>query len=304
MLFDGASWRCTDAAAVIADNIVHFARVLRHAGMAIGPDRVLAEGDKIAADVRILASDSLLIDTSPLTGESQPLRLIPEAEDRPLEECANLAFAGCTVVRGTGRGVVFATGLRTRFGRIAGLSQTIRRTASPLEREVSRMVRILTVIACTMGITFFLYGVVSGRPLWINLVFMMGIIVANVPEGLLPTLTLALAMGCLRMARKNVLVTSLNAVEALGAVHVICTDKTGTLTENRLTLTRLADPVSGRDLDPDGRRRLLDLALAAAAGVRIAPRLPSSAAPIASPVTFCAVHSPLIRPSIFSGVCV
>ena len=229
----------------------------------VGDILVLAEGDKIAADVRILASDSLLIDTSPLTGESQPLRLDPEAEDRPLEECANLAFAGCTVVRGTGRGVVFATGLRTRFGRIAGLSQTIRRTASPLEREVSRMVRILTAIACTMGITFFLYGVVSGRPLWINLVFMMGIIVANVPEGLLPTLTLALAMGSLRMARKNVLVTSLNAVEALGAVHVICTDKTGTLTENRLTLTRLADPVSGRDLGPDGRRRLLDLALAA-----------------------------------------
>ena len=231
----------------------------------VGDILVLAEGDKIAADVRILASDSLMIDTSPLTGESQPLRLTSAAEDRPLEECANLAFAGCTVVRGTGRGVVFATGLRTRFGRIAGLSQTIRRTASPLEREVSRLVRVLTAIACTMGIAFFLYGVVSGRPLWINLVFMMGIIVANVPEGLLPTLTLALAMGSLRMAKKNVLVTSLNAVEALGAVHVICTDKTGTLTENRLTLTRLADPVSGRELELDGRRRLLDLALAASA---------------------------------------
>ena len=136
--------------------VVRAGRVERVEAAAVVPGDLLllAEGDKIAADVRILASDSLLIDTSPLTGESQPLRLIPEAEDRPLEECANLAFAGCTVVRGTGRGVVFATGLRTRFGRIAGLSQTIRRTTSPLEREVARLTRVLTTIACVMGAAF------------------------------------------------------------------------------------------------------------------------------------------------------
>ncbi len=224
---------------------------------------ILSEGDKIAADLRIVGSEGLMIDNAPLTGESAAIRLSSQAQEKSLEECENIAFAGCTVVKGIGRGVVFATGLRTRFGRIAQLSQTIRRTGSPLEQEISRMIRILTTIACTMGFCFFLYGIFSGKPLWMNLVFMMGIIVANVPEGLLPTLTLALVMGSLRMARKNVLVTSLNAVEALGAVHVICTDKTGTLTHNRLTLTRTVDPLSGAILSQQQEQELTTLALAA-----------------------------------------
>jgi len=224
---------------------------------------VLSEGDKIAADLRIVSSDGLMIDNSPLTGESAAIRLTAQMQDRSLEECENIGFAGCAVVKGSGRGVVFATGLRTRFGRIAQLSQTIRRTGSPLEREISRMIRILTTIACTMGVSFFLYGVMSGKPLWMNLVFMMGIIVANVPEGLLPTLTLALVMGSLRMARKNVLVTSLNAVEALGAVHVICTDKTGTLTLNQLTITRMVEPLTGAAMTPEQEQGLATLALAA-----------------------------------------
>ena len=145
-------------------------------------------------------------------------------------------------MRGNGRGIVFATGLRTEFGKLAHLSQALRRAPSPLEQQTAHMVRTLTIIAVSLGVTFFLYGVFSGRSLWINLVFMMGIIVANVPEGLLPTFTLALAMGSLRMARKNVLVTGLNAVEGLGATQVICTDKTGTLTLNQLAVTRLVPP--------------------------------------------------------------
>jgi sodium/potassium-transporting ATPase subunit alpha len=224
---------------------------------------ILSEGDKIAADLRIVSSDGLMIDNSPLTGESAAIRLTAQMQEKSLDECGNIGFAGCTVVKGTGRGVVFATGLRTRFGRIAQLSQTIRRTGSPLEREISRMIRILTTIACTMGFSFFLYGVLSGKPLWMNLVFMMGIIVANVPEGLLPTLTLALVMGSLRMAKKQVLVTSLNAVEALGAVHVICTDKTGTLTLNQLTITRMVEPLTGAAMTPEQEQRLTPLALAA-----------------------------------------
>ena len=221
------------------------------------------EGDKVAADLRILESNDLMIDNSPLTGESAPLRLTSPGQNKPLEECSNIAFAGCTVVRGSGRGVVFATGLRTRFGRIAQLSQSISRTDAPMEREIARMVRILTIIACTMGSALFVYGVLSGKSLWMNLVFMMGIIVANVPEGLLPTMTLALVMGSLRMARKQVLVTSLNAVEALGAVHVICTDKTGTLTRNQLSIRCLSDPLTGLDLDNAREQHLNRLALAA-----------------------------------------
>jgi sodium/potassium-transporting ATPase subunit alpha len=240
-------------------------RISRVAATEIVPGDVviLSEGDKLAADVRIVAAEGLMLDNAPLTGESAAIRLSAQARDKSLEECENIGFAGCTVVKGTGRGVVFATGLRTRFGRIAHLSQTIRRTSSPLEREISRMIRTLTIIACSMGFSFFLYGLASGKPLWMNLVFMMGIIVANVPEGLLPTLTLALAMGSLRMAGKQVLVTSLNAVEALGAVHVICTDKTGTLTLNRLTITGMIDPCSGAALPPEEEQLLTTLALAA-----------------------------------------
>jgi sodium/potassium-transporting ATPase subunit alpha len=180
-----------------------------------------------------------------------------------LTESPNIAFAGCLVLRGHGTALVFATGLRTEFGKLAHLSQAIRRTPSPLERQTLHLIRVVTVIAVTLGVGFFLYGMVSGRPLLINLVFMMGIIVANVPEGLLPTMTLALAMGSVRMARKNVLVKSLNAVEALGAADIICTDKTGTLTRNQLAVTRMESVPSTTPAATDWQRHLLELALCA-----------------------------------------
>ena len=210
------------------------------------------EGDRIPADARLVECSGLIANNAPLTGESRPRGLKAAATDARLNESDNLLFAGCSILRGEGRAVVFATGLRTEFGKIAHLSAAIDRTQSPLERETSRMVRILTIIAVSMGLIFFAYGAASGRSLWVNLVFMMGIIVANVPEGLLPTFTLALAMGSLRMARKNVLVKGLNAVEALGAVHVICTDKTGTLTQNRLRVTTLAAPFGEIDSSTTG----------------------------------------------------
>jgi sodium/potassium-transporting ATPase subunit alpha len=224
---------------------------------------LLGEGDRVPADARLVAAEGLLINNAPLTGEAQPVSLTAAPTDAHLIDSPNIAFAGCLVLRGRGTAVVFATGLRTEFGKLAHLSQAIRRTPSPLERQTLHMMRVLTVIAVTLGIGFFLYGMASGRPLWINLVFMMGIIVANVPEGLLPTLTLSLAMGSLRMARKNVLVKSLNAVEALGAAQVICTDKTGTLTLNQLAVTHLELPPGGRPADDGWRRRLLEFALCA-----------------------------------------
>ena len=225
---------------------------------------LIGEGDRIPADARLVAAEGLLINNAPLTGEAQPLPLTAKPTDAHLIESPNIAFAGGLVLRGSGTAVVFATGLRTEFGKLAHLSQAIRRTPSPLERQTLHMIRVLTAIAVTLGIGFFLYGMASGRPLWINVVFMMGIIVANVPEGLLPTFTLALAMGSLRMARKNVLVKSLSAVEALGAADVVCTDKTGTLTLNQLAVTCLepAGPVIDSAADA-WRRDLLELALCA-----------------------------------------
>jgi len=224
---------------------------------------LLAEGNKVPADARLVACNGLVVNNAPLTGEAKPIMLTAQAAHTALLESPNIAFAGCSVLGGTGTAVVFATGARTEFGKIASLSQDIRRTASPLERETNRMVQVLTVIAVTMGVAFFAYGVFAGRSLWVNLVFMLGIIVANVPEGLLPTFTLSLAMGSMRMARKNVLVKSLNSVEAMGAVHAICTDKTGTLTLNRLSITHLVDPAGEALADPAARATFLRLALIA-----------------------------------------
>lgn len=225
---------------------------------------LVAEGNRIAADARLVKCDDLVANNAPLTGESKAQSLTESAVDKRMAESENLVFAGCSILKGSGEAVVFATGLRTEFGKLAHLSQAIQRSSSPLERETSRMVRVLTIIAVTMGFAFFLYGVFSGRSLWVNLVFMMGIIVANVPEGLLPTFTLSLAIGSLRMAKKNVLVKELKAVEALGAVHVICTDKTGTLTLNQLTITHLGDPLTCERLqDKRAEEFLLELALCA-----------------------------------------
>ena len=224
----------------------------------------LREGDQVPADARVIASHGLLVNNAPLTGESRHTAVTAEpAATGRLVDAPNLVFAGCAVIRGAGRAVVYATGRRTEFGKVAALSALVRRPPSPLEREVTRMVRILTVVALVMGLAFFAYGVAIGRPLWVNVVFMLGIIVANVPEGLLPTLTLALAMGGVRLARKRVLVKSLGAVEALGAVEVICTDKTGTLTRNQLAVTDVIDAVTGAPLAAEPRRALLTMAVAA-----------------------------------------
>ncbi|HEY9081227.1 cation-transporting P-type ATPase [Magnetovibrio sp.] len=223
----------------------------------------LSEGDKVPADARLIEVQDLIVNNAPLTGEAHPVRLSAEAQDTILTESINVLFAGCMVKKGRGQAVVFTTGGRTEFGKIATLSHEVKRNASPLERETGHMVRVLTYIAVTMGAIFFAYGVFTGRSLWVNLVFMMGIIVANVPEGLLPTFTLSLAMGSLRMAKRNVLVKGLNAVEALGAVHVICTDKTGTLTQNQMAITALNDPQTAEPLENALRSQALGMALAA-----------------------------------------
>jgi sodium/potassium-transporting ATPase subunit alpha len=225
---------------------------------------LIGEGDRLAADARLVESEDLLVNNAPLTGESRSQALITGETRGRLIESANIAFAGCSVLRGHGTAVVFATGHRTEFGKIAALSRDVRRLPSPLQREINRMVRVLTVVAVAMGVSFFAYGVMIGRSLWISLVFMLGIIVANVPEGLLPTFTLALSMAGVRMAKKQVLVKNLEAVEALGAVHVVCTDKTGTLTRNELAIAETVDPVWGEPLsDQADLQRFMKAALIA-----------------------------------------
>ncbi|MCA9168257.1 MAG: cation-transporting P-type ATPase [Planctomycetales bacterium] len=224
----------------------------------------IAEGDRVAADARVVDSLELLVNNAPLTGESRSIPIQSRPARGRLVDGNNVVFAGCTVLRGKAKAIVFATGQHTEFGKIAELSRDVVRRPAPLQRNLKRMVRQLTAIALVMGTIFFFIGMAIGRPLWINVVFMLGIIVANVPEGLLPTFTLALSMAGLRMARKQVLVKNLEAVESLGAVHVVCTDKTGTLTLNQLAVDSLVDAITGHEIEcRTSRDSLLKAALIA-----------------------------------------
>jgi magnesium-transporting ATPase (P-type) len=222
---------------------------------------LLAEGDSISADARLVEAHELRVNLSTLTGESKPARRTAEAshrDDLTIAERPNLVFAGTAVSAGTGRAVVFATGMDTEFGQIARLTQTVGEELSPLQREVNRLTRIVTVLAVSIGVVFFILSVtVVGRPPSVGFVFAVGMVVAFVPEGLLPTVTLALAMGVQRMAKRQALIKKLSAVETLGACTVICTDKTGTLTQNEMTVRHalaggVRFSVSGVGYEPRG----------------------------------------------------
>ncbi len=201
---------------------------------------LLEEGNFVPADCRLIEAFGLRVNTATVTGESLPLarNTEPSGEDSPLY-AKNVMLAGTSVVSGQARAVVYATGMHTEFGRIAQLTQTTGATSSPLQREISRLSRIVAALASGMGVALFFVGQAIGLPIWENLLFSIGIIVANVPEGLLPTVTLSLAMATQRMAKRNALVRHLPAVEALGSTTTICCDKTGTLTQNRMSVQRL-----------------------------------------------------------------
>jgi calcium-translocating P-type ATPase len=201
----------------------------------------LAAGDDVPADCRVIEAFGVRVNTATVTGEALPRACEAGAvADEDLLAARNLLLAGTSLVSGEARAVVFATGMRTELGRIAHLAQPgPGRRLSPLQREIVRLSRLVAGLALAVGAAFFALGYALGLSFWQNLLFAVGIIVANVPEGLLPTVTLALAMGAQRMARRNALVRHLPSVETLGSTTVICTDKTGTLTENRLRAVRL-----------------------------------------------------------------
>ena len=201
---------------------------------------LLGAGDKVPADCRIVECFSLRVNNATITGESLPQSRHADVSDEPdLIHSSNVLLAGTMIVAGEVTGVTFATGMHTAFGQIAHLTQAAKESLSPLQQEVVRLSRIVAGLSLGLGVLFFFIGRAIGLPFWSNFIFAIGIIVANVPEGLLPTLTLALALGSQRMAKRNALVRHLPAVETLGAATVICTDKTGTLTENRLVAKQL-----------------------------------------------------------------
>ncbi|MEX0975252.1 MAG: cation-transporting P-type ATPase [Bacillota bacterium] len=212
---------------------------------------VLESGDAVPADARVLESASLLVNNSSLTGESEPVGRNAgpvDVEGVPIADMQDLIFMGTSVANGTCQAIVIRTGGKTEFGKVARLTQEVTEHLSPLQKQIARVTKILAVLATAFGGIFFALGLLIGRPLLENFLFAIGVIVANVPEGLLPTVTLALAMGMQRMARRNALVKKLTAVETLGSTTVILTDKTGTLTQNRMTVTRMYLDGSAVDL--------------------------------------------------------
>jgi len=213
----------------------------------------LEAGDDIPADCRLIEAFSVRVNNATITGEALPrTRDTRPSTVATLIEASNVLLAGTSLVAGEARAVVFATGMHTEFGRIAHLTQSTPRGATPLQQEITRLSRWVALLSVTLGVVFFFIGQGLGLPFWQNLLFAIGIIVANVPEGLLPTLTLALAMGAQRMARRNALIRHLPSVETLGSTTVICTDKTGTLTRNHMQVRRLF--LAGQRLEADDLR--------------------------------------------------
>jgi sodium/potassium-transporting ATPase subunit alpha len=180
------------------------------------------------------------VDNSSLTGESDPLLRSSECtEPDKILETKNVAFFGTLVKEGRGKGIVFSIGDKTVIGQIANLADTASSDLTPLRQEINRFIKIITVIAVSLGILFFCLGFALKYGIIQNLVFAIGIIVANVPEGLLATITITLSVASIKMQAKKVLVKNLESVETLGSTSCICSDKTGTLTQNKMTIENI-----------------------------------------------------------------
>jgi Ca2+-transporting ATPase len=202
-------------------------------------DVVLLEaGNLVAADCRILESADLQTHEAALTGESEPIRKTTaamEAADAPLGDRRNMTYMGTFITAGRGLGVVTETGMRTQLGLIAKMIQTVEREVTPLQRRLSHLGKVLAAAALLLVAVIFVLGLLRGEDLKLLFLTAVSIGVAAVPEGLPAVVTIALTLGAQRMLRRKVLIRKLPAVETLGSVTVICSDKTGTLTENRMT---------------------------------------------------------------------
>jgi Ca2+-transporting ATPase len=221
----------------------------------------LEEGDRVPADARLIEAFDLWANNVPLTGESEPQpRSVKPGEDvdKAYLDSPNLMFMSTSVAKGQGKAVVITTGMSTQFGQIANLTQAIREETSPLHGEIERMAKYDFVLAIVVGVAFFV-----ASSLWLqasfftSILFMIGVMICFVPEGLQVTVSSALAINVLKMVKENVLVKRLSAVQTLGSVTVICTDKTGTITKGEMTVKKLwvrdqIVEVSGIGYNPTG----------------------------------------------------
>ncbi|NBD15717.1 MAG: HAD-IC family P-type ATPase [Cyanobacteria bacterium] len=203
---------------------------------------ILEGGDLVAADLRLLEASKLQADESTLTGESVPVSKTTETleGDLALAERKNMVFKGTAITRGTGEGVVVATGMDTELGHISSLTAQAKEEITPLEKRLDRLGKRLISITLAIAFLVAVTGIIGGRDLYLMVETAIALAVAAVPEGLPIVATVALARGMWRMAKRHAIINRLSAVETLGATSIICTDKTGTLTENRMSVTEIA----------------------------------------------------------------
>jgi sodium/potassium-transporting ATPase subunit alpha len=195
-------------------------------------------GENVPCDIVIFKSNEMKVNNASLTGEMMDIEVDPDLQaNANIFESQNVAFFGTQCTAGEGIGICFKTGDETVIGKIANLASSAEAAPTPLSIEIERFIKIISAVAITLGVVFFIFGLVYEYPLITNLVFAIGIIVANVPEGLLATVTVSLALTAQRMASKMVLVKNLESVETLGSTSCICSDKTGTLTQNKMTVS-------------------------------------------------------------------
>lgn len=243
--------RAGKATEALKNMLPSYARVIRDGeeqkifaeDLVIGDIILLEEGDKISADARMIECSDLQVNQSTLTGESNPVRKISDPifrDDLTRAETPNLIFAGTNVSEGNGKAIVTEIGMKTEFGKIANLTQSMESDESPLQKELDRLTKQISIIAISFGIFFFVAAIFFVKEkVAASFIFALGMVVAFIPEGLLPTVTLALAMAVQRMSKRHALVKKLSSVETLGSTSVICTDKTGTLTQNEMTVSHL-----------------------------------------------------------------
>ncbi|RMD91156.1 MAG: HAD family hydrolase, partial [Alphaproteobacteria bacterium] len=209
---------------------------------------ILEAGDRVPADIRLIQARALKVQEAILTGESVAVekRSAPVPADAPLGDRASMVYSGTLVVAGSGRGVVVATGRNTEIGRISGMLEEVRELSTPLVTQMDRFARWLTVMILIIAALLLAYGSFLGHMAFDKLfIAVVSLVVAAIPEGLPPVLTITLAIGVRRMAERHAIVRRLPAIETIGAVSVICTDKTGTLTRNEMTV-RAISLASGR----------------------------------------------------------
>ena len=214
---------------------------------------LLEEGDIVTADLRLLDTSKLQADESALTGESVPVdkSTDPVPEEAPLAERSSMVFKGTSITRGTGEGVVVASGMDTELGEISSLVEEAESEETPLEERLDALARSLVGVVLVLGVLVAASGILAGRALKLMIETGIALAVAAIPEGLPIVATIALARGLRRMARRNALIRRLSSVETLGSTSVICTDKTGTLTENRMAVQLLALPTGRIVVDND-----------------------------------------------------